>query len=1045
MLQCRLTTLSTAPPMPDTGAIDESRATANSFVITFQEGNIVHRLRHRPRRRRLVSTLLWILSAPAAAQTAGSTTAGTATTASTPPDPTTLDTVQVSGIRGSLTSSMNLKRDAQGVVDGIVAEDIGKFPDTNLAESLQRISGVSIDRVNGEGSKVTVRGVGPDFNLVLLNGRQMPGASIQDTGASGSRSFDFANLASEAIAEIEVYKTSRAATPAGGIGATLNIKTARPLDAPGTRGNFGLKGVWDSSVNNLPGGMRGDVITPEVSGIFSTTSADGRFGLALSGSYQQRDYGFSQVGVYNGWKTFDSQATGWGTIPLAGTPGAENIVNRPGDGDIYSVPQNLNYNINSVQRERSNGQVTVQFAPTDAITATLDYTYAENKIRTRRNELSAWFNFGPSHSSWTDGPVAAPLNYTEIIDPATSDVAMAGADYRTRNENKSLGFNLEWKVSDQLELNLDYHDSSATAGPDGPLGSNNVIGAAGFFRGTTGVDFSGDFPLMNVTLPAGMSQIDPSQMLVTGSSFRNSYMKSEVEQFQARGSFVFENYARLDFGAASTDVGNRSAYSVMQLDTWGGATSAADYPDSIWQLDHMGSYFDAFSGHDNPYFTDAFFVWDFDSVRQLAEDAWVRNGGDASAYRAAPGYTTDRRVREKSKSAFLQWSNSWDGRLPFHLAVGVRYEHTKIDSQALVPTANAISWGSANELSLLTSGYDFDGSSGSYRYWLPSLDMSLDLSESTKLRASYGHSIGRPGWNDIQGGQTLTELVRVDGGTGSRGEAGLKPLLSKNIDVSFEWYYGEGSYLSLGYFRKNIDNYVGTTQQIYSQAGLTTPVGGSYWNAALSNGCNNVDMVCIRDYILANFDGQPGVTRTGSDANGHATGTIVGQPGDPLAQFRVNTPSNQKSASLDGWEFNLQHLFGQSGFGISANYTIVDSGLTYDNYVIGEQFALEGLSDSANLVGFYDKGPWQIRAAYNWRDKFLSGRFDGSGANPNYTDAYGQLDVNISYQFSENLSFSLEGINLSNETQRIYGRNEHQLLAATQWGPRYMLGLRYRF
>src|SRR3546814_8735032 len=108
--------------------------------------------------------------------------------------PETLDTIVVTGIRGSLISSMNLKRDAQGIVDGIVAKDIGKFPDTNLAESLQRISGVSIDRSMGEGSKVTVRGVGPDFNLVLLNGRQMPASSIEATNASHSRAFDFAKI-----------------------------------------------------------------------------------------------------------------------------------------------------------------------------------------------------------------------------------------------------------------------------------------------------------------------------------------------------------------------------------------------------------------------------------------------------------------------------------------------------------------------------------------------------------------------------------------------------------------------------------------------------------------------------------------------------------------------------------------------------------------------------------------------------------------------------------------------------------------------------------
>jgi outer membrane cobalamin receptor len=139
--------------------------------------------------------------------------------------------VVVSGIRQSMASSLNLKRNSDGIVDGIVAEDMGKFPDTNLAESLQRISGVSIDRTNGEGQKVTVRGIGPDFNMVLLNGRQMPTSNLGDLNG---RAFDFSNLASEAISQLQVYKTSRAETPTGGIGATINVITARPLDRLGT-------------------------------------------------------------------------------------------------------------------------------------------------------------------------------------------------------------------------------------------------------------------------------------------------------------------------------------------------------------------------------------------------------------------------------------------------------------------------------------------------------------------------------------------------------------------------------------------------------------------------------------------------------------------------------------------------------------------------------------------------------------------------------------------------------------------------------------------
>ena len=154
----------------------------------------------------------------------------------------TLEEVVVTGLRASLQASMDIKRDAVGVVDAITAEDMGKFPDTNLAESLQRITGISIDRRNGEGALVTARGFGPQFNLVTLNGRQMPGADGFGNGeitiggqGSGTRSFNFAQLAAEAVTGVEVYKTSRADLPSGGIGATVNIKTARPFDNPTER------------------------------------------------------------------------------------------------------------------------------------------------------------------------------------------------------------------------------------------------------------------------------------------------------------------------------------------------------------------------------------------------------------------------------------------------------------------------------------------------------------------------------------------------------------------------------------------------------------------------------------------------------------------------------------------------------------------------------------------------------------------------------------------------------------------------------------------
>ena len=165
-----------------------------------------------------------------------------------------MGTIEVTGLRNSLESSMNIKRDANGIVDAISAEDIGKFPDTNLAEALQRITGISIERRDGEGAQVTVRGFGPEFNMVTLNGRTIPGAEgfsngDQVTGGvgSGTRAFNFAQLSADAVSGVEVYKTGRASEPSGGIGATIDIKTARPFDHNGLVASAGAKLMKDES------------------------------------------------------------------------------------------------------------------------------------------------------------------------------------------------------------------------------------------------------------------------------------------------------------------------------------------------------------------------------------------------------------------------------------------------------------------------------------------------------------------------------------------------------------------------------------------------------------------------------------------------------------------------------------------------------------------------------------------------------------------------------------------------------------------------------
>jgi TonB-dependent receptor len=955
------------------------------------------------------------------------------------PDAVTPPTVVVSGLRASLQSTLNLKRNSDGIVDGIVAEDMGKFPDTNLAESLQRISGVSIDRSNGEGQKVTVRGLGPDFNLVLLNGRQMPTTDLSDLSG---RSFDFSNLASESISQLQVYKTGRADSPTGGIGATINVITGRPFDNPGMHSSIGAKAVNDASNDHLPGSLKGKSVTPEVSGIYSNTSEDGRFGIALSASYQSRESGFNRAGLANAYQGpyLGSAVVDGQTLPQPGQPGSQNITNRPAPDALYSIPQNFGYGVNAVQRQRTNGQLTLQFRPVKELTTTVDYTYSENKIQTKRNELSVWFAQTPtSTSSWPSGHVVAPLTYSEVYN-TPQDISVIGADYATITKNKSIGFNTVWKATPSLRLEFDAHHSTAESGADSPWGSENDLANASFSRGTTKIDFTNQLPVLS--MPAADLVGAPIQ--AAGSWFHNSYEKAVVKQAQVKADLKVLEASNLVFGAGYTDTKNRSTYSSVQNNTWGGATKASDYPGSLFQANPLSSYFGKLGGANSPALFGSLYTFDFNQVRQVTANAV----GNQAAY--LPNFTTpdtDRTLQEKTTSGYLSFNTDWDTAIPFHSSIGFRAERTKVTSIAQVLPGTAVVWGSQNELPITFGGQAFSSTDASYTNVLPSINLDFDVRSDMKVRASAGETIGRPRYDQLQGGLTLGTIANVfTGGTASVGNPALKPVKSKNLDLSWEWYYDKQSVLSVNYFRKSLDNYAGQTLVSQSLYGLHTPIGGAYYNSAIGSGCTAADTNCIRNYILGNYNGQPGVVKTGVKADGNLDGTITALATDPILNFQTTTYSNQKSASLNGAEVNLQHMFGQSGFGVQANYTYVHSPLKYNDANVNDQFAILGLSNSANLVGIFENKDWTVRLAYNWRDQFLAATVDASNrAAPIYTDAYGQVDVSVGYNFNKNLSFQAEVINLNDSTQRQHGRSMAATLNVTQAGPRYMLGARYKF
>ncbi|MEE4109180.1 MAG: TonB-dependent receptor [Halieaceae bacterium] len=958
------------------------------------------------------------------------------------PKDAVLEEVVVTGVRASIQRAMDQKRDAAGVMDAISAQDLGVFPDTNLAESLQRITGVSISRERGEGQEVTVRGFGPEFNLVTLNGRQMP------TQSGINRSFDFANIAAEGVSGVQVYKTGKADMPTGGIGSTINISTTRPLERPGLHSTLALRAVHDTSTEE------GNEITPEISGIVSNTFADDTFGVALSFSSQERDSGVQTARV-DGWRSFPGtvdQDWGAGTAEWGGVPDNDpNQVNRPGPDDVYSVPQVIGYELAEFNRKRLNGQLTLQWRPVDSVTATVDYTYANHEFTRTYSNMSGWFNFAGQQTVWSDGPIATPLTYTEI--GAANDLAMGAGLDGEEETNESVGLNLIWDVTERLSLEFDYHDSSAELAPNSRFGNTSTLGLASYTRTSTTGYFGNDLPILDVALSG---PLDPNDMIVAGSVFTQEVARMEIQQAKFAGRFDFNEMSHIDFGVQITEVDNRSALSTVQRDTWGGVTQPGDIADLMTPASMAGA-FDAISGSGDERRDADYFTFNLAEVVARTEElqasgavpvAPIADLGDCgTGLCPSSNYSVDRRTNEEAIAAYVHYHLSMDlFDRPANFHAGVRYEETDVSSEALVPTYSGVDWVGGNEFVALAAVdengnqiRDFTSLGGSYDNVLPNIDFDIEIIRDLVGRISWSRTMTRPNYQDIQGGFTIDTLLRVDGGTGRQGNPELLPFESDNLDLSLEWYYGDSSYVSAGYFRKDVENFIAETvnENVPVPFDLPHPAFGSlYDRAAAATGSS--DSGVNYAYILANFPDEPGVNA----ANGVISG-VAGRDGN--ATFDVTVPTNFETAKIDGWEIAWQHALGETGFGWIVNATFADGDTRHDDFNLTQQFVLPGLSDSANFIAYYDKNGIQVRVAYNWRDAYLSGLGQPNvGVGPTYVDEYGQWDASAFYQW-DHWQLFFEAVNFTNETIKVFGRADDQVLQAVQTGERYNFGVRWKY
>ena len=942
-------------------------------------------------------------------------------------DEPVIEEVLVTGIRSSLKRAMDTKRDSQGVVDAITAEDIGDFPDTNLAEALQRVTGVAIDRQRGEGTTVTVRGFGADFNLVTLNGRQMP------THSGLGRSFDFQDIASESVSGVEIYKTSRANIPSGGIGATINVLTAKPLDKPGPQFAFSAKGVHDKST------YAGDNVTPEVSGFASYTFFDDTVGIALAGTFQER-----HSGVASAFNTRFFERDG------AAVPDNGQQTNAPGEGDLAAAPQQIVYRIEEFERERINGQVTLQWRPTESVTATLDYTMAQLELDRRYNDMSIWFSPTYQSVTWSDGPIASPIIYTETNNNPDRPMA-AGVD-ASKNTRKSIGFNLEWDITDRLRVAFDYHDSKAEREPNSIYGSSGNISIAAFGRNSASVNYSTEIPVTTIGMDDPLS---PDDMRITGSVFAADWAEMNIEQTQFSGAFDLTDTLTVHAGAAYTDLDNFQSGSIVQRNTWGAnqASAYGSISDLLVPASLAGVY-DELGGGDQV--TNNFFMYSMADMAARAEflealspnnPLYLAPAAGGAIGSCGTGFCADlepgfgNQFREETWSAFLQlnYAGSLFDRA-FNFRVGYRYEETDVTSSSESRGFSSIVWASTNEFTAIPSqGTVPSGLTGSYDVGLPNIDFDIEILDDVIFRASYSETIARAPYGALIGTLNAPTVLRVVEGLhtaqASTGNPGLLPHESENFDLSLEWYYDDASYISVGYFDKSVENFVtaGEIQDVVLFPDLAHPALGPLYQQATDALGITAAPQDIRDYIFTNFANEPGV-----DVGAQ---TITGVPGrDDPAYYDVFTNINSDEvADIDGWELAWQHNFWDTGFGFIANMTLADGSATFNRFSDEPQFALPGLSDTRNVILFYEGYGFQIRAAYNWRDAY----FTGGVTQPAYNEEYEQWDASAQFEVFDGFTLFVEGINITDETYRSYGRDELQFFNAGQIGARYNVGFRY--
>ncbi len=931
------------------------------------------------------------VAAPAAEQSGASQSGQT----------TTVEEVIVTGLRGSLQRNLDIKRTSAGVVDAISAEDIGKFPDSNVAASLQRLPGVSIQRAGarGEPQGITVRGFGGDFNETLYDGRRI-------STATGGRSVDFSTVGADFVGGLSVLKTPDVTLSSSSIGATVNVSFPKPLDHPGRRMAFTASGSMQDDAGK---------VVPTVGALFSDTFADNKFGILVDAMYTRHDTQTNRVYV-SGWP-------GGRYAPCQLTPTCTDAQLQAPKTIIGWFEQQYGATQIYTKDERVDGRIALQWSPSDGVTVTLDDNYSRQNIRADNFGYGIWFNQGDLRNVKLDQN-GTTVDFTQS---GSQTDFTAGTDRSVLQTNQT-GLNLQWDVTSNLSFEADASYAKSWLNPGGQITSDNADVGYGFGIGPAlGIRIDGDssdtLPVLHGYGPNGDAArwADPSvigsHVTVRQAQENTDVVKQlrfagawEQEGFRikAGGSYLEDHY---QFQQSNTFVNNYwqayPGYGPPSGNHGGVLVPASLFTDRV----NTNNFIPGFDGALPP----TLLKFDAHAYQQYLTSlgnpqaknipGFNYGGGTVGttftgAFDMALDNGSIRDITEKTWALFLRANFDVDvAGMPFHFNAGVREENTHVTSAGFgqVPTAITGSAGDPTLLTVTLSAPQAVSTKSNYSYLLPSVDMKLELTDSIHIRLDASRTLTRPSLNLLTPVASVGTGQRVGALTASGGSPSLKPYLADNFDAAVEWYYRPNSYASVNFFIKDVSNFI---------------VGGT--ERQTING------------VIDPSTGQPAI-------------------------FSVTQQVNGPEATVRGVELAWQHVFGDSGFGFNANATLVDTNKPYDRTDISQSgFAITGLADSANLVAFYDKNGLEARVAVNYRKEYLRGfgqnqNTGAFGSEPTFENPNLQIDFSTSYALTKQINLFFEALNLTNETQSTHGRFDNQLLDVFAYGRRYTAGARFRF